>query len=66
MSLTQNDLQNISQIVENELKPVKKDISSIKKDIKTIVNVFDHEYLSLRKRVDRVETHLGLPPYPQN
>ena len=52
------------KIVHNEiaiqLKPIKKDISQIRKDQKIIINFFDHEYLELRKRVERIEEHLGI------
>lgn len=68
--LTKSDLQEIKKIVNDntrkivkeELAPVKKDITSIRKDIKTIVGYFDNEYLELRKRIDRLEEHLNLPP----
>lgn len=50
------------EIVKEELTPVKDDIAQIRKDIKTIVNFFDKEYLELRKRIERIEKHLNLPP----
>jgi hypothetical protein len=70
--LEKNDLQQIQLLIrtetrtalKEELKPVKADISQIRKDIKTIVNYFDREYLELRKRVERLEEHLNLPPLP--
>ena len=48
--------------LKKELDPVKKDITSIRKDQKVIVSFFDNEYLELRKRVERLENHLSLPP----
>ena len=73
--LTQNDLQQIRGVVQEELKPVKtsvsglqKDMIEVKKDIRkvknsqdTIVSFFDHSYLELEKRVTRVEHHCQLP-----
>ncbi len=47
-------------LLKKELKPMKDDITHIRKDVKTIVNYFDREYLELRKRVERIETHLNL------
>lgn len=43
-----------------ELKPVKQDIAQIRKDVKVIVNLFDREYVELRRRVERIEQHLGI------
>ena len=73
--LTNTDLGKIGnivqkesrKIVQKEFSPVKKDIKTIKSDIsqiridiKVIVSFFDREYLELRKRVERIEEHLGL------
>ena len=62
--LTKKDFVEIKKIVHEEvavqLSPVKKDISQIRKDQKIIINFFDHEYLELRKRVERIEEHLGI------
>lgn len=52
--------QDFDEKMEKRLKPVKDDIAHIRKDIKTMVNFFDREYLDLRKRVERIETHLRL------
>jgi len=70
--LTDNDLKKIGEVVdqkieekvgpiiEKHLRPVKEDISHIRKDIKTMVGYFDREYLDLRKRVERIESHLKI------
>jgi hypothetical protein len=50
------------EIISKELKPIKEDILHIRRHIKTIVNYFDREYLELRKRVERIESHLNLSP----
>ena len=52
--------QDSDEKMEKMLKPIKDDIAHIRKDIKTMVNFFDREYLDLRKRVERIETHLRL------
>lgn len=64
--LTKNDLQQIQEVVNSEIKPVKKDIktlksdvSEIRKDVKAIISYFDRDYVNLRKRIERIEEHLG-------
>jgi hypothetical protein len=49
--------EETSSIIQKELKPIKKDIQTIKKDINLIVRSFDRDYVALRKRVERLETH---------
>lgn len=72
--LTKNDLQQIGIVIDEKLKPVKrditiltKDVSTLKKDVaqtrtdvKVLISYFDREYVELRKRIDRIEEHLGL------
>ena len=64
--LTKLDLKEIDLIVSKriklELKSVKEDISQIRKDTKTVIIFFDKEYLELKKRIERLESHLNLPP----
>lgn len=64
--LTKTDLKDIDLVVSKrirqELNPVKKDVIQIRKDQKTIISFFDNEYLELRKRIERLEHHLNLPP----
>lgn len=69
--LTKGDLSQIQKIVKEEVQAgtnplkkdmqvVKKDVAQIRKDIKVISSFFDREYLELRRRVEKVEQHLGL------
>lgn len=63
MSLIKKDMLILKQdvaLVKKNLVIVKKDIIQIRKDQKIIVNFFDHEYLELRRRVERIEEHLNL------
>jgi hypothetical protein len=64
--LTKVDLKAISSLLDEkfkkELKPIKEDVIQIRRDQKMIVKFFDNEYLSLRKRVERIEGFLKLPP----
>lgn len=54
--LTKDDLYQIKKIIE----PIKKDVIQTRKDVKVLISYFDREYLELRKRIDRIEEHLGL------
>jgi peptidoglycan hydrolase CwlO-like protein len=61
--------------IDKQLDPVKKDIADLKKDMKTVKRdmgetrndiktlraYFDRDYVNLRKRIDRIEEHLGVP-----
>ncbi len=46
--------------LKQDINSVKSDVAQIRKDMKVIITFFDREYLELRKRVDRIEEHLGL------
>lgn len=65
--LTKEDLQAIKSLISdavirgnNSLE--KKLRRAIKKESRVVINYFDREYLGLKKRVERAEDHLGLPP----
>jgi peptidoglycan hydrolase CwlO-like protein len=46
--------------IEKGMKTLQSDVTSIRKDVKSIVSFFDSEYLELRKRVEKIELHLGV------
>ena len=48
--------------IKKELIPMKKDIRIIKKDLRVTINLFDSDIIDLKKRTDRVEDVLNLPP----
>jgi predicted nucleic acid-binding Zn-ribbon protein len=52
--------QGVSKL-QKDISDVKKDVTKIRKDTDLILSFVDREYLDLRKRVDRIETHLHLP-----
>lgn len=54
--LTKDDLVQIKKIVD----PIKKDVAQTRKDVKVLIAYFDREYVDLRKRVERIEDHLGI------
>lgn len=45
-----------------DVKVIKADVAKIRKDVDAVVDFFDKEYLDIRKRVERIEEHLGLTP----
>ena len=57
-----NELKNhpTKTDLARELKPIRSNISKIRRDIDKVISLFDKEYVALRKRVKRVEEHLGL------
>lgn len=71
--LNDSDLEKIRSVTREEiktqlkieLKPIKRDLRKINGDINTVINVFDRDIITLRKRVDRVEDQMGLSPLPQ-
>lgn len=73
--LEKSDLQQIREvireevrpIVNEELVPIKKDIkalrtdvSKIKGDINMVIEVFDEKDIELEKRIETVETRVGI------
>ena len=68
--LTQSDLQAIGKIIVEKLNPLEtkltKKINLLDKrtnrKLDVIINYFDHQDIDVRKRLNRIETHLGLMP----
>lgn len=76
--LTKSDLQEITQIVQGEtrkivqsetrkivqeeLKPIKKAFKKLDEKTDVMAKLLDKEQMRQRKRLDRVENHLQLPP----
>lgn len=63
--LTNEDLQSIRFIMKAEidtaLKPIHQKFQKIDKQLKDIVHFFDYEITDARRRIDRLEYHVGLP-----
>lgn len=57
---TKKIVQEEGASLKRDVSTLKSDVSMIRKDVKAIVSLFDRKYLELRKRVDRIEEHLGL------
>jgi predicted nucleic acid-binding Zn-ribbon protein len=56
------DLKNDVATIKGEVTTMKGDLAKVRTDINVLVSFFDREYMDLRKRVDRIEEHLNLPP----
>jgi len=54
------DLDKKVTSLEKDIKTIKKDASQTRKDVKVLIAYFDREYVELRKRIDKIEEHLGL------
>ena len=73
--MTNNDLNQISQVLDQKLKPIQEELrqhgkllkghgillKSLKKDQDTMLNMLDKEQMQQRKRIARLEEHTGLP-----
>lgn len=67
MALTKSDLNQIGNVIEDKLKPVKKDLTDvgkrvrkIEKTVDLVIDTFDRDIIGLRKRTDRIEQHLRI------
>lgn len=64
IKLARIEIQKEVSALKDKVKNLEIALSKIQKDIRKIVNFFDEEYLTLRRRVERLEEHLNLPPTP--
>jgi len=76
--LTDNDLQNISKLIDikitklkNEivnvyLKPIKQAVTKVKKEEHTTTGFLDRRDLWMMKRIDKLEVKAGVEHPPQN
>ena len=48
----------------NKISGIKQDTKKIKKDTTDLLNFFDRDLMNLRKRTQRLESHLELPALP--
>lgn len=70
--LTKDDLLQIGKVVENKiaeqvgpivekkLKPVKKQLKKLQRDQKIMLEQLDREQMNQRKRIIRLEEHVGI------
>ena len=72
--LSKSDVQIIENLLDRKLdekldqklKPVHSKLNKLNDKIDLVARVLDRDYVHLRKRVDRVEDHLSLPPFPSD
>lgn len=62
IKLVRIELQKEIRALASRVKNIEIAIKKIQKDIKSIINFFDKESLQLRKRIERIEDRLNLPP----
>jgi len=62
IKLVRIEIQKDIRALTNRIKNLEIVTNKIQKDIKSIINFFDKEFLRLRKRVEKVEEHLNIPP----
>jgi hypothetical protein len=64
--LTNEDLHAIGTIFDEKfekgIRPLRKDIKRIQKTLDLTIKTFDDDLDKVKRRVDRVEDHLQLPP----
>lgn len=51
-------------ILKTDMKTVKSDIGVLKHDVSYITRTFDSEIIDTKRRVDRIDDTLSLPPLP--
>lgn len=49
---------------DTEFKTVNKQLRKIKKDLTITIRFFDHNCITHKKHLDRIEQRLGLPQFP--
>ncbi len=65
---TDEQLAQLRNVIREEVEPVKKDLKTLKRSVRKIektvdilIRRTDEEDVALRRRVERIEDHLGLP-----
>ena len=54
--------EKLEQKFDSKLKPINTRLRKIEKTLDVIVRTFDKDIIETKKRVDRIEDHLSLPP----
>ena len=61
IKLSRIEIQKDIRELKSRIKNLEITTNKIQKDIKKFVGFVDEEYLQVRKRVERLESHLNLP-----
>jgi len=68
--LTKDDLEAIQLIVNQSISkalvPVNKKLNKVCKNLDLVIRTFDKDIIETKRRVDRIEKHLDLPPLQTN
>ena len=67
--LTKEELEQLGQLIDQrldvkldqKLKPIKKNLRAVKKTVDVMAKLLDGEQMRQRKRIDKIEDHLGFP-----
>ena len=54
-------ISEIDTVIENKLKPIKKDLRYLRKTVSLIAKNYDEGDVKLERRVKKIEQHLALP-----
>lgn len=60
IKLSRIEIQKDIRDLKSKIKGLEISNNKIQKDIKKIIGFFDEEYLQVRKRLERLESHLNL------
>ncbi len=74
--LNNNDIKQISQLLDTKIAPIERELKqhggllkqhgkllkSLKKDQDTMLDMLDKEQMQQRKKIQRLEEHVGLNP----
>lgn len=61
--LTTDDLDQIKNLLtplEKDIKDIKKRVKKTEKTVDVVIDLFDKDIVTVRKRVDKIEDHLNL------
>jgi Skp family chaperone for outer membrane proteins len=56
----------VKQQIRAEIKPIHGELKKLRKDLNAVITTFDGDIMETKKRVDRIEDHLHLPPMQSN
>jgi hypothetical protein len=67
--LTKDEVEQLGQLLDQrldrkfdqKLKPIKKNLRAVKKTVDVMARLLDSEQMRQRKRIDKIEDHVGLP-----
>lgn len=58
--LTKSEIDQIGEVVEKTLKPIKKDLKYLRKTVDLVVKNYDEGDARLERRLTKIEQHLSI------